>query len=67
MPGIIGATSEPMKTGTKKRNTKTYPSVFVPEAIGVSDDKYTEYIKEHQAKLRRLKREQSGLNMVEPE
>ena len=52
---------------SKKRNTKTYPAVIVPEQMGVSDDKYSEYIKEHRAKLRRLKREQSGLNMVEPE
>ncbi len=53
-----------MKSAPKKKLPKVHP---FPEDMGVTDDTYAAYVKEHNQKLRRLRREQTGLNMVEPE
>ncbi len=51
--------------GMKKKRRDMGPHPF-PEDMGVTDDKYAEYVREHNAKLRRLQREQAGWNMEEP-
>jgi hypothetical protein len=49
---------------TKKKLPKT-TQALVEEKL-VCNKEYKEWLKEHDAKLRRLEREMSGRNMVEP-
>jgi hypothetical protein len=52
------------KRGKRPQDLKLHP---FPQEMGVTDEKYAAYVKEHEKKLRRLEREQAGWNMLEPE
>lgn len=47
-----------------KKKLQVHP---FPEQMGISDETYESYLKEHNKRLRRLAREASGRNMTEPE
>ncbi len=49
------------------KNRKVLRIHPIPNQMGVSEETYDSYLKEYKVRMRRLKREQSGLNMVEPE